>query len=115
MFTLVLLSFFVAVVLALTAYLQCKARWWCGLLAAFGLFAVGWVIASNIPVDDLRRQLPPLAYFGLAAWIAAPVILVGSGLALLLRRGRFGDRVPVIVFFGGWVTTFVLFVTIASL
>lgn len=113
MFTLVLSSFFVAVVLALTAYLQCKARWWSGLLAAFGLFAVGWIIASNIPVEDLREQLPPIAFLGIAAWFASLVVAVGSGLALLLRHGRFGDRVPVIVFIGGWVVTFVLFAIVA--
>ncbi len=100
------LSFFVASMLSLTAYLQSDSRWWTGLLGASVLFAVGFVAAVNAPAVEVGDTLPPILILVAGTWLCATIIGAGSISALVLRPFRTAGQVAGIVFLGGWALTF---------
>ncbi|SLN11814.1 hypothetical protein [Ruegeria meonggei] len=105
------LSFFVASMLAATAYLQSDSSWWTGLTGALVLIVLGFLGVFLVPEIEVTGYTSPVVFLVIGVWWCAGIIGLGSASALVLRRFRSAGQVAGIVFLGGWILTFLWFLT----
>lgn len=107
------MSFFAALIFALSVFLQAGAAWWKGPLAAIGLFVLCLAIALLIPAEGVGNTvLPPVLGLATAAFAGSVLIGLGSLVGIIGRRFATPGRLAGIAFVPAWILLTLLFLAL---